>query len=327
MTRQATLEFDPSSLTGGEPSNLYATREFLELLAECFFPARSCRVEDYIVDGEVFRLLSVDGRPLTTAPWVDMHEPLVGWQQDRSPPQPLRRLPKVSHGIVPIDDFRTDPSWQGWSGGPTVFWRDFPQWSDYLNLLRSRRVLADDQRRRRRLDESLGGLQYTANDVADDVLATCFAWKSARDRELGRNVLFARDENQAFFRALQRRGLMRASTLRGKGQLLAMWLGWVYQGRWSGWVTAYNPDPAFGKYSLGRQIIYPMLEESYRAGHQEFDFSIGMEPYKLFFATHARTIAIRGRPLLKERLRKIARHVRRGLQALSLNPFSEILGG
>jgi len=310
--------FDQDSLTSGEPSNLYATREFLELVAEFFFPARRCRVADYLVDGEVFRLLCVDGRPLTTAPFVDMHEPLAGVPRDESRARLLRRLPKVSHGIVPIDDFRRNPDWREFYGGPTVVWRDFARWTDYLALLKRRRVLSDDQRRRRRLEESLGGLQYTANDLAEDVLPTCIAWKSARDRELRRVVLFARGGHQAFFRALRARGLMRASTLRGDGQLLAMWFGWVYKERWSGWVTAYNPDPALRKHSLGRQLIYPMLEESYRAGHREFDFSIGMEPYKLFFATHARPIANRGRPLLQDRLRKIARNMLRGFTNGSL---------
>ena len=100
---------------------------------------------------------------------------------------------------------------------------------------------------------------------------------------------------------LYARGLLRASTLRAGGQLLAVWLGAVYQQRWSGWVFAFNPKPAFNRFSLGRQLLYPMLQESHRAGHAEFDFSIGMEFYKLNFATHVRPMGLAGHPPVSER--------------------------
>lgn len=111
---------------------------------------------------------------------------------------------------------------------------------------------------------------------------------------------------------MRRRGLLRASTLRAGDRLLAIWLGAAYAGRWSGWVFAFNLDPALRKFSLGRQLLYPMLESSYRAGHREFDFSIGMERYKLDFATHVRPVALLGMAPAHERLaaagRRLLRH-------------------
>ena len=73
--------------------------------------------------------------------------------------------------------------------------------------------------------------------------------------------------------------------------MLAVSLGAVHRRRWTGWVCAFNPDDGLHKYSPGRQLLHQMLESSYRAGHREFDFSIGMDAYKLDFATHVRPIA------------------------------------
>ena len=78
--------------------------------------------------------------------------------------------------------------------------------------------------------------------------------------------------------------------------------------------------PALARCSPGRQLLYGMLEESWRAGHREFDFSIGLEPYKLTFATHVRALGTAGRAPAGERLAALARrllaHQRRLLQGL-----------
>jgi Acetyltransferase (GNAT) domain len=302
MSQITNRGFDAATDSGGAPANLYASPEFLDVVAKIYFPARDCRVEDFQLDGRVFRLLSVDGYPLTTdQAFLDMHEPLL-FPQNHSRAKKLRRLASVSHGLVTVDEFKNNVVWRNFLGAPTVLWNAFGDWSDYLALLLDRGVLRDDRRRWRRLEELVGPLNFMANDLSEDVLSTCFSWKSARDRALKRTDLFARDQTRAFFRELHGRRLLQASTLRGDGQLLAIWLGAIFQGRWSGWVTAYKPDPSLAKFSLGRQMLYPMLEESYRAGHQEFDFSIGLESYKLFFATHARAVGSLGAPLIREQL-------------------------
>jgi len=287
--------------------NLYASAPFLDAVAKIYFPTRRCAVEDFNLDGKAFRLLTVDGRPLVDLQaFLDMNEPLSAAPQDPRLRR-LRGLAAVSHGIVAVDEFRNAACWSTFEGAPTIIWRGFKDWDEYLDLLRSRRVLAEDQRRRRRLQEVVGELEFTSDDLRDDVLPTCFCWKSARDRELNRIDRFAQEQTRDFFRELRARGLLRASSLRGDGRLLAIWLGAVFQLRWSGWVFAFDSDASLSKYSLGRQLLYPMLEESFRAGQSEFDFSIGFEPYKLFFATHARAIGYLGMPPVGKRIRRFAR--------------------
>lgn len=281
-------------------SNLYTSPDFLEVVARVYYPSQPWRLAEYEIEGQVFRLLTVGDEPVVDQLFLDMHEPVLATAG--GVPEPVRWLPEVSHGIVPIDEFREDGAWERFDGAPTVMWGDFETWDDYLALLRKRRVLKDDQRRRRRLEELQGSLEFRADDPADDVLPSCFQWKSARDRAVNRKEIFARPQNREFIHELHGRGLLQASTLRAGGRLMAIYLGSIFEGRWYGWVIASNGDEALGKYSLGRQILYPLLEESYRAGHAEFDFSIGFEPYKLFFATHARAMATLGTPPLAQRI-------------------------
>lgn len=280
-----------------------------------------CRSADVAVGPDVYRLLWVEGRgwqPGVT--FVDYHEPvgrLAGWQRWSPWPlgpqgQRLPRLPRLrpaSLGRVPVAQWLAEADAPRALGAPLVSWAEFPDWESYLALLRSRRVLAEDLRRRRRLEDIAGPLRFSSDDTADDVLPTCFAWKSGRDREAGRRELFADPAPRRFFEALRAHGLLRASTLRGDGRLLSVWLGSVHAGRWSGWVFAFNPEPALARCSPGRQLLYPMLQESWRAGHYEFDFSIGLEPYKLAFATHVRALGTAGSPPAGERLTALARRL------------------
>lgn len=274
--------------------NLFASSTFLGVVASVYFQSRPWCQEDHVLDGKVFRLLKIAGlNPMTTHPFVDMHEP-VGCRPDASPSTTVRWLPNASHGIMALKEFTGNPLWNRFSGAPTTLWQDFPTWGDYCELLRQRNLLRDDQRRRRRLEELVGPLTFSVDDLGADVLPTTFQWKSAQWRRLTGIDLFAQAQNREFFHELRARGLLLASTLRAGSRLLASWLGAVFEKRWYGWIFAFNPDPALAKYSVGRQLLYPMLEESYRAGHKEFDFSAGCEPYKLFFATHVRAIGPAG---------------------------------
>jgi hypothetical protein len=291
----------------GQPGNLYASRGFLDVIAQVYFPGKTCRIEDYGLGSDVFRLLTVDGEgPVVRQTFLDIHEPL----RNRSTSRPrcrLRRLEGASHSIISVDEYKGGQHPPDFFGAPTVLWSGFAKWDDYLDLLRRRRVLADDQRRKRRLEEAIGPLEFRADDQDEDVLTTCFAWKSARDQESSRPDLFSVEANRRFFHEMRARGLLRVSTLRAGGTLLAVWLGAVHQRRWTGWVFAFNNDAALAKYSLGRQLLHFMLEESFRDGHEEFDFSIGMEPYKLYFATHVRVVTTLGSPPLGQRFRAAAK--------------------
>ena len=301
-----------SALQPAEPSaSLFSSPEFLDVVARVYFPGQAAQPRDYAVGRQTFRLLTVDGRgPVLHQTFIDMHEPLTAPAAKARLPT-LRRLEDVAHTPVPASTFLAAPDALQRLGAPSVAWSGFACWDDYLAPMQQRRFFGEDRRRSRRLQALVGATEYRDDDTGADVLPTCMQWKSARDRELQRSDLFAVQANRQFFAELRARGLLRASTLRAEGRLLAIWLGAVHQRRWNGWIFAFNPDESLRKFSLGRQLLYPMLESSFRAGHREFDFSIGMEPYKLDFATHVRPIDTVGAMPPRERLATAGRQLLR----------------
>jgi hypothetical protein len=304
--------------------NLYTSQAYLDVVIRTYYAGRSCEPAHFRLEDRVFRLLAKRGlwgtlgpRPLPTTPFLDMHEPVPDGQV-AGPSHRLTWLARVSHGMVPADEFQARALADDFMAAPTVLWQGFPAWNDYLAFLRGRSSLVkDDQRRMRRLDETLGRVEFAVDDDREDVLSTCFRWKSQQMVETLGLDAFADERNRRFFRELRAAGLLNASTLRAGDRLLAAWLGAIHDGRWYGWIFTYDRDPALRRLSLGRLLLYRMLEESHRRGHREFDFSIGDEPYKWFFATHARMIAPLGTPPLHLRVRRV------GVTTLKALPWLE----
>jgi CelD/BcsL family acetyltransferase involved in cellulose biosynthesis len=132
------------------------------------------------------------------------------------------------------------------------------------------------------------------DDQQADVLAQARLWKGGQLREMGFPDFFDNPQTMAFFQTLRQRGHLVSSTLRAGGRLVSLWIGYVHEGSWSGWIFAH--DPELKKYSPGHQLLIRMLEESFRLGHREFDFSGCAQDYKMLYATHGRLIGDIGTP-------------------------------
>lgn len=270
-------------------NSLFSDPDFLTCMADAYFPGRAWQTQVVRVQGQAFRLLSVDGLGLQTQlPFLDYHLPLA--QMPAHGVRPLSHLDGVAGQALPLSQAAPLSL-----GAPVLHWDEFGDWDAYRNLLRERRILAEDERRWRRLEGVAGPLRFTLHDDRPDVMPTVMAWKNARDREAQRPALFDQPGPARFLKAWADAGRLRVSTLRGTGQLLAIWLGCVHQGVWGGWVFCFNPKPELSRCSPGRQLLYPMLRSSLEEGHSAFDFSVGLEPYKLGFATHVKPMARLGR--------------------------------
>jgi CelD/BcsL family acetyltransferase involved in cellulose biosynthesis len=159
--------------------------------------------------------------------------------------------------------------------------------------------------RRRRLERDLGPLQVVFDDPRQEPFDRCLAWKSAQYLATGYRDLFERHENVQMFVELRRRGALVVTSLWAGELLLAAHLGAFADNRLYWWVPAY--DPEFARYSPGRLMLEAMLRESFHRQHVEFDFLIGNEAYKWYYATHFRTIGPLGSPPLGLRIRQQAK--------------------
>lgn len=283
--------------------NFYASPEYLEVVADIYFAGRSASVEDVRIGDEVLRLLVVDGRRVVTAgAFLDYHEPLP-----RSVAAASTRnsgyAPSVVQQVIEAGEWDAE-RFAGMEPAPFVDWSRFDSFAAYQDFLKGRGkgLYREYERRRRRLVDRMGELVFSMDDERDDVLDLARRWKSRQLRDTGAKDYFVDPRNTDYFRQLRSRGLLTASTLRAGDRLLSVWLGFVYRDAWSGWIFTYDHDPALRKFSLGHQLLRSMLEESHRQRHREFDFSIGNEDYKWFYATHARILGPIGRAPLSQRL-------------------------
>jgi CelD/BcsL family acetyltransferase involved in cellulose biosynthesis len=277
--------------------NFYASPGYLKVVADVYFAGKTARVGDVSIAGEILRVLIVGrGQAVTDVPFLDYHLPLradeVGFVERRA-----SFAPRVARGTVSHDE-RHAAVHEGLETAPYVDWSLFVSYDDYLAFLKARHTgtIRKLQRLRRRLVESLGPLEFAVNDRREDVVTLAIRWKSRQLRDKGLDDIFTDPRNVRFFGVLRERGLLVASSLRASGRLLAVWLGFIHDDVWSGWIFTYDPEPQLSRYSAGHQLLQSMLAHSYRSGHREFDHSVGDHDYKWLYATNARLIG----PLLQE---------------------------
>lgn len=275
-------------------ANFYASRGFLDAAAAVWFNTRETSIEDFSVGDDVLRLLVVDGRPVTRFQFLDFHQPLAPDEVQR-PVRQARHVRNVVRGLTSCAEWRPAP---GFELAPFIDWTAFASFDEYREYLLAnhRGFIRDRERRGRSLAAKHGELVFTRDDNAGDVLTLARKWKSAQLRATGHPDYFAVPQTTEFLEVLREKGLLVSSTLRAGGRLVSLWIGFIHEGSWSGWIFAH--DPEFKKFAAGHQLLNAMLEESFRLGHREFDFSEGGEDYKMIYATHGRILGEIGTPPL-----------------------------
>jgi hypothetical protein len=287
--------------------NFYASPQYLDVVAEVYFSGRHTSVEDIRVGEEVLRMLVVDReRVVTSVPFLDYHEPLKK-PEFREVTREFSHAKTVVRRTIELSKWESN-AFEEFELAPYIDWTKFPTYEDYKTLIlgRQRGLIRENERRGRRLADNFGDIEFKMDDREEDVFEFARKWKSQQLRETGQKNYFADPKNVAYFTLLRERGLLTSSTLRASGRLLSVWLGFVYDGAWSGWIFTY--DQELRKYSAGHQLLNAMLEKSYELEHREFDFSVGGESYKFLYATHARVLGPIGRLPLGDRLLARARH-------------------
>lgn len=297
----------------------YSSPEYLALVSEAYFKGLRTSVEDVRIEQDVLRLLVVDDRRvITDVAFLDYHEPLAQ-AEIRWPTRTHGYARWVTRGVIEASD-RDAHALPELETAPYVDWSKFPSFDAYTTFVKTRRkgIVKEHERRRRRLAEKFGELTFSVDDRRDDVFELARRWKRQQLLATGANDYLANPQNVEYLRLARERGVLLSSTLRAGGRLLSVWMGFIHDDVWSGWVFAYDHDPELRKYSPGHQLLRSMLEESHRRKHREFDFSIGSEEYKWVYASHARLLGPIGRAPLPQRVVTLAKQ--RATRALSAKP-------
>lgn len=103
--------------------------------------------------------------------------------------------------------------------------------------------------------------------------------------------LFLDERNQAFYRelalAMSGRGWLVLSVVELDGRLLAMHYGFDYNGRFLWYKPSF--EKAHAKHSPGLVLLRYLIGNAIEHKRDEFDFSIGEEPFKIRFSNKVRT--------------------------------------
>jgi hypothetical protein len=306
--------------------NFYSSDEYLDALAETWFPGRRHAIGLYGVGGRVFRLLSVEGHGTVVSDdprpgarhYLDFFDPVE--REPGGPCAKVRWLPHAALGAQRVEAVppRGVPCPPGVTPAPYIDWSMFRDWEAFQAHFLSRRssLARDSRRKQRHLERDLGPLRYVWDDRDPASFGTVLVWKSAQYVRSNVRDELSVPENRHMFLELWRRGLLLVSSLRAGGRLVAAHLGVVWDGRFFSWLPAYDRDLA--TYSPGRLLLEDLFAESLARGHRQFDFLIGCERYKYYYATHSREVGSIGVPPLPVSVRQGARALVK--RALSVYP-------
>lgn len=288
--------------------NFFSSNAFLESLALTRFAGKPWSIDDYTVQGQRFRLLTVEDKPITWWPFLDFLEPRLGLQErePNPPPKILDYLPYAVIGYLPADGEKPAAITPGTQASPLIDWSllKTPELLEAHIKARRSGLLADSAKRERKLAAALGPVTYAYDDAAEDVFRLGAEWKSSQFMVTGGADWFFR-ENLPLFAELKRRRVLVMASLRAGGRLVStIWSGFE-DGRLYYWVATY--DPSLSAFSPGRLLLEKLMRDSQARGHRELDFLIGDEAYKWHYATHTRVIGHVGTVPLHLRWTKEAR--------------------
>ena len=165
----------------------------------------------------------------------------------------------------------------------------------YLQAVRARSkdVLAQTARRRRKLGREIGDVVFEWDDIDPATLDTLLMWKSAQYRETGVWDRFDQPWIVDVVRMLAKtrsEGLTGVTaTLRAGKELVAVHFGLLGRDRLAWWFPAY--DPRFASYSPGLLLLLDVVADSAARGLRIVDLGRGEHHYKLRVATASYDVA------------------------------------
>jgi hypothetical protein len=313
--------------------NIYSDDRFCAALRAAYYPNQTLTSTQFQLGDRAWKLPAKQSlKPIVLdtfeSAFIDFYEPDDTDEVEVEALPMVGYLPKVSHGLVTVTRWLEENLEQSYEAAPTIMWNTFESWEMFVKHVQQRRsnVFSDSRRRRRKLEKAVGELTFVLDDRRPETREVCMRWKSAQYQRSQCTDHFASAEHGRFFEELVARDLLMVSSLSAGDQLLAVHLGAFAEGRLYWWVPAY--DEAYAAYSPGRLMLELILEASFQQGHTEFDFLIGGEAYKWYYATHTRLIGDLGVPPLSVRLNwaaAAAKETGKLIVRNSLKPFPGLL--
>lgn len=311
--------------------NYYSEDIFCEAFAAAYFPEQTVKPTLFKHKDSLWQIPAVDGvKPISDFPfqssYIDFFEPYTRTEESQktAAANTINYIPRVSHGLISANEWHDRDLEAVYEPAPTILWDNFTTWDAFVQHVRSKRsnMFSDSRRRCRKLSKEVGPVEFIYDDRRSTVLETCMRWKSEQYRRSGFIDTFSFEEHIQFFKEMAQRGVIVVSSLNCGDRLIAAEIDILANNRLGLWVPAY--DTEYSRYAPGRLLLLFVMEESFKRNHDEFDFLIGNEAYKWYYATHTRLIGEMGQQPLSTRAKQALRTSIKSTLLLAISPFPNL---
>jgi CelD/BcsL family acetyltransferase involved in cellulose biosynthesis len=275
------------------------------------------RVSAVACDEHTIPVVFAAGRPVLDRVWLDYLEPSTDVRH--VPESFVRYVPRLVVGKVSAEQWHADvqptAAARQLRAAPTIDLSRFGSWDEVEAWIRTKRsnLVKNAARLARKAERELGALTFTAADPDEEAFEQLLGWKRAHYQRTGVGDPLAVPANAELMRSLFRSGTLEHSSLRADGRLLAG-IALVRQaGRVYYWLPSYDTELA--ALTPGNLTLLRSIRHAYDSGEREYDFMIGDEDYKWFFATDVRVVGPVGTMPVVRRARRLVGTARRRLLA------------
>ena len=279
------------------PPTFFSSDAFFAAVAAVCFPGHSWAPERIRVDGRVFRVLTVEGRPVDRIRhWPFYYETQVSRPVSGSE----RRVSFLRNTVQRVVPANAHQPGSGERIAPFIDWTVFPAWDSYIGHgdgRGSRSRFSTSARKERKLVREKGRLSYCFDDHDPALVPLAHRWNAAQYATGGDG----RDSpGYRLNQRLRSDGLLTATSLRLDERPIAVVLGHVFAGTYHFRLPGF--DRSLEKYSPGAILMHRLLRDTYDRGFAQFDLLLGNHSYKWFYATGARVVGPAGAQPLHQRL-------------------------
>lgn len=293
--------------------SVFSSDSFLETVKSTYFSSGNAEIAIVTVNEKHYKTLVIDGeKPLSGIPFMDYVTPIHSQEHLES----LKTIssPRIRKAVLAegklegpdqtaqlIGKFKEDGSHDYNPGAilsPSIKLDGITDWQAFQAECRLRNSRAFSSRSPKKLDKLAKDgtpVEYCFRvDKArrQEVFDALIAWKEQQYLRTDVPNLFAIPTTRQFLQNLLDKDILVLSAIFVAGKPIAAHGGYIYDGVFYYLLPGYDIDQR--KLSAGLVLMEYMISESHREGLKEFDFLLGDEGYKFYYANYYRIVGMAG---------------------------------
>lgn len=299
--------------------SVFSSDRFLETVKKTYFDNDQAKIGVVNVGGKRYKTLIIDGeKPVAAIPFMDYIKPStvsdVGSNLHEISAPRIRKVvlgegelgsaESTEELIASFQNQGTAQHPQGYNPGavlsPTIRLGGIEDFAAYQDICRKRNSRAFSKRTGKKLykletEDHKIELCFRVDDARKrEVLSSLLHWKEQQYLRTDVPNLFAIARHRQFMENLLSSDLLVLSAVFLGGKPIAAHAGFIDHGAFYYLLPGYDMEYRQG--SAGLFLMEYMIEQSHAEGLEEFDFLLGDEAYKFYYANYYRVVGMAGNP-------------------------------